>query len=158
MLNNNVVIFLGNDTNLLLYCFFGWWVGLILVQMQGPEPLRWSNRLLFKKQIHEAHQDPSWKTVAFGVLPFLSGHLYYCFCPFCKHVHTVTSTGFKAPHLLHPQLWNAHLKALLTQRPEHQQMREEGQRKAYGEGKETFYESCVSPTSIYSQALTRVGF
>ena len=56
MLNNNVVIFLGNDTNLLLYCFFGWWVGLILVQMQGPEPLRWSNRLLFKKQIHEAHR------------------------------------------------------------------------------------------------------
>ena len=135
---------------------------MILVQMQGPEPLRWSNKLLFKKQNLQSPSGSQLKNSSLWCFAISqrvsSGHLYYCFCPFCKHVHTVTSTGFKATHLLHPQLGNAHLIALLTPRPEHQQMREEGQRKAYHEGKVTFYESCVSPTSIYSQELTRAGF
>lgn len=44
-----------------------------------------------------------------------SGRLYYCFCPLCKYTHKIISTRFKAANLLHHQLRNPHLQALLTQ-------------------------------------------
>ena len=54
MVNNNVAVFLGDDTSLfwfvwLLFCVFVLFC-FALVQKQGPEPIGYSNGSLFKKQ------------------------------------------------------------------------------------------------------------